>query len=940
MSKLRRAVYTRVVVGWDRRGRGAAACATIGWLVVAACNSSRPAPRTWVCPEGWTTFLAGGCGPEVLLCVDGGGAADGACNSVDLTQRRTHGGDAGVAIYRAADGGLVGGWAEPGDPTGPPARGSAPDAGWTACPPGWSQIDGRCDPRLRADCPAGSAALPGGRCTRTSDVDCPTTDFADPGSAPGSSRVVYVRASADPVGADGTETRPFTSITAGIGRAGADGWVLVAAGTYPESLDIAQTIHLIGVCSTRVVLAPAGTAPRVRAAGTAADLDLRGVTLRGPGEGVHVDPGAHVRLERLRIEGAVGRGIRLVGPASTVLLSDVVIAGTRELPDGSRGRGLQVEAEAMLRAEGMAILDSRAQGVVAFNAGTTVTLRDCTISATMPARAEPSGDGLLAQTGSRVIAERIVIEGNHGSGAAAIAAGSSVQLRDTVVRAARSFVAPTGVTGGVGLTMTAGGTVSAERFDISDCDEIGVFATGDTAVGLLTDGSIRDIRAGSAGFGRGASVERGASLTVRGVRVDGAFESGMGVGNAGSRLVVTDSIVSHVRAAGAASWAAGIHVAEGGRAELAHVAVVDNERFGATADGVGSVLRIVDSWVERNGARSAALSRFGVAGSAGSDISLERVRVADNFGSGVFIGGKNARLTIVRSAVEHTHALDNGSDGAGIAVRSGARADVTACSIEDSVQVGVYANGSGSSLLLRESVIRRVAQMPGGVMGLGLMSYRAGTIEMTDCLVESAYELGVSVESPDATFAMRDVIVRDVQSGTRGLGMGIAFWGTNGTLDRVAVDFIRGFGVAAGPSGERTSSPVGAAVVASNVFVRAVRSTTVAVAADRRSSSGLPVASGLLSGRLSSFVATRVVLADGGYGFYLDGGRLTLNDAVIARQLDALGVARESPAAGALVLESVASVDNAREDWVLRPDLPQSAALEPPTGVCVAPPCP
>lgn len=67
----------------------------------------------------------------------------------------------------------------------------------------------------------------------------------DQRSTPAVLSVVYVNAAA-PSGGDGTFTKPYQTITAGITRAAAGGTVLVAAGTYAGNIAINKSLTLIG----------------------------------------------------------------------------------------------------------------------------------------------------------------------------------------------------------------------------------------------------------------------------------------------------------------------------------------------------------------------------------------------------------------------------------------------------------------------------------------------------------------------------------------------------------------------------------------------------------------------------------------------------------------------------------------------------------------------
>jgi hypothetical protein len=123
--------------------------------------------------------------------------------------------------------------------------------------------------------------------------------------------------------------------------------------------------------------------------------------------------------------------------------------------------------------------------------------------------------------------------------------------------------------------------------------------------------------------------------------------------------------------------------------------------------------------------------------------------------------------------------------------------------------------------------------------------------------------------------------------------------------------------------------------------VHGVRSSTIDI--DTSGSTAVPtgrlVAYGLHVADHGALDLTRVVVANGGYGFFAAaGGALAVHTGVIAGQLDAFGASNTLP--DALVLDGVARHGNAVNDVVRAPDLPAAASLPTPTPVCDTVRCP
>lgn len=399
-------------------------------LLSVACAESRTAttdvPRSdvarWSCPAGWVSSPCGGCGPAYVLCAPDAGGDPAECRAAESASPRA---DGGVPLHRLADGGLGGGWIEPGHPGGPPAADWLPsglpdpeeiraETSW-ACPEGWTRTpEGVCNPRLSTTCPVGTAPLPGGACTPTGVADCPSGDVPVlPSGATG--QVIYVRPGVVVSNPTGERDAPFATLGRALEMAPDGAWVLVEAGDLSETVRVSRAVHVVGLCAARTRIFGDGREPVVNAVGVGATLDLRGVALRGGTGGLWASEGATVEAERVVVERAVRVGVRADGTGTRIALRDTVVRDTRTEADGTYGYGLLARMGATVSAQRTAFYGNTAAGALAATRS-TLTLTDVSVLATRDPGGGNSSVSISALEGASLTATRLAASGNAGTG--------------------------------------------------------------------------------------------------------------------------------------------------------------------------------------------------------------------------------------------------------------------------------------------------------------------------------------------------------------------------------------------------------------------------------------------------------------------------------------------------------------------------------------------
>ncbi len=900
--------------------------AVVAALLAGACG---PGGRTdaadgWSCPAEWVFHALGGCGPAVLLCVPGGGAAPGACDGRDISVRRSvvlPDGATVTPFYFRPDGAPGGAWREPGEPGGPPAADWSPDAGpaarddaWSpeagisSCLPGWRRgADGTCDPMFETNCGSPAAALPGGGCTRTAMVDCPASEYADPGPAAVGATVVHVRAGADPVGADGSIARPLASIAAGIGAAGAGGWVLVAAGTYRESVAPAMDTHVIGVCAASVRIEPV-TGAGLRVAGVRAEL--RGVSIAGGDNGVHADGAADVRVESVVVDGARGTSLLAAGAGTRLAGSDLVVRNGATNAAGNLGWGMAVLPGARVDVSRSVLVANRGVGVVVTGTTTSLALSTSVIRDTAAGN-DVAGRGLVVQVGAVARVDGCVIDNNRDYGLAVTAAGSMCTATDVVVRATQ---ARRDGTTGVGIVADNGSTLRAVRTLVDGNAAAGVVVRRGASV-ELQNSMVRDTRGQpDGGLGLGIDVNAAGRATVRATIVTNNRLFGVSSQGAGSEVTVDDSRVEHT-AAGTSIVTSGLYALGGARLTASRTLVSENTEFGAFADGSGTSLVIREAWVRRTAPTIRTFSGVGIQVQGMAELTLASSVLDGNHAAGVAVTNATAQVSDV--IVRNTNANGDGLFGFGLSVPQGGNVVAERVLFAGNTQAGIVVSGTGAAVVLRDALIRDTRARLDGRAGRGIDVSLVGRLEAERITVVDNLDVGVFGGGAGVTLSLRDTVVQ----GTRpppgvGSGRGMSFrQGAQADLLRVLIRDNTDYGLVVDEASTR--------VTADDLSIASTRTfrDESGIGAYAANGARLELTRAWISNANESGVAAReqgthvelrdVLITDvvpSGAGF----GSGVLLAVGSAGTLDRVGVARVAAAGLAVVAQSDAAVNATR----------------------------
>lgn len=516
-------------------------------------------------------------------------------------------------------------------------------AGWREVPPADPSAPVTCEPYGvdgPAVCARGSAHFPGGAGCERLGPACPVGDFAD--DLPTDRELRFVRPGLDgsPLG---TRERPYTSLAEAVMRAPSGAVLVLAKGTYRESIALpAKDLTILGACLDETILeAPApdidlgilgggagrvevrrvtftGASPAVVAIDTAVlDLEdvlvdrasfvalraLLGGQITGRrvvvkdtqsvdtfGRALMAEMGGSIALRQVVVSGHDDLAAMAIDPGSRLTLEDARITDTRPASDGMFGRAFDIELGAELTLS-RAILDDNAEyGVFTAQAGAVATLSDVVIRGMQLDANGAFGRGLHAQAGGVIRATRVLIEGAREIAIHATAAadppGDALTLDDIVIR----DVGPNAAGfGGRGLQAQWGASITARRLYVSDVDELGVFIATAGTTALLEDTTVVDMRGDVMGrFGHAITVSEAAQLTLRRARVVRALDIGVMVARE-ARLDAEDLVVEQIESE-RDRGIGGMGVYARGVTTLTRAYVHDVRQLGVCADGADARL--------------------------------------------------------------------------------------------------------------------------------------------------------------------------------------------------------------------------------------------------------------------------------------------------------------------------------------------------------------
>ena len=585
----------------------------------------------------------------------------------------------------------------------------------------------------------------------------------------------------------GSRTNPWKFLTSAIAKAPAGATLILAGGTHAAGVTINKALHLRGACAKAArIYGPGGQSTLTFEGQAAGPSSVRDLTILGPNKAVAVEAGAEVLLERVYVQGARSVGLRSRGGA-TMTIRDSVVTGTAELINPQSpanmnkfGRGIAAEQASQLVVERVRVSKNRDIGFAVVG-GSKATIDGLLVDGTRIEKATGlMGWGLAVLDGSEVVLRGGRLHGNRGRGILVMGEGSSLQSERLVVES----TLPTGVPFqgslvGRGIDVEGGASLDLRLARISDNHEVGLVVFGAATSLYAADVMIENTKAEvAAGLnGRGLDIYAASQVTVRRVWIRANRDIGLFASGATAVVNAADLLVEGTlpRAADKA-YGRGINLQDGASGQLSRVRVSGNRTTGIIVAGKGSRLDAADLVVD--GTLPEAATGQGGRGldcTACDSVRLRRAWLRGNHAVGLHVNGANARLQASDLLVADTRPASGlGHGGRGMVLAAGAAAVIEGGRIAGNEDIAVLVYNE-ATLHGGDVWIERTAATADGTHGRGLDVEQLSECRLAGLRVEHAKEIGVG--SKESSVALVGALIEDIEPHMEGakaqLGVGV-----------------------------------------------------------------------------------------------------------------------------------------------------------------------
>ncbi len=467
---------------------------------------------------------------------------------------------------------------------------------------------------------------------------------------------------------------------------------------------LAEGCELIGNSSTGINMVGHGTRVELRYCTV---RDTLPDTFGSNGLGAYVREGAVLLAQETTFASNARVGLIVGDPGSTAQLRDVVVRSTRPDDNGLNGCGIQVHDGGWLSAERVMLVANAGDGLSVTDAGSMATLSHVTIRDSVPNAEGSLGRGIEVDAGALLEADGCLIAGNPEFGLGLTGEGTVARLRNT------ALLGPDAYTAGpaYGVYIDQGARLEAESCEIVGCN-YGVYAHDPATAVVLEDVTLLGAaQTSSEPEGMGVGAFSGSSLKMRSSEIAQFRSTGLQLGNPGTQAHLVD-----VRIVDTMHWPDGRFgygvTAWGGSSLTANRVWLDsNIGAGLVAAEHGTQVQLRDVTITgtQTNPTLQGMTAPGLVSQQGATVEATVLSASNNEGPGLYTSDDGSLLSCADCLLEGNHF-------AGAVVIEEAALEIASSTITSNPEssnlgggVGVFASAQwtnqGPTLTLTDSVV-------------------------------------------------------------------------------------------------------------------------------------------------------------------------------------------------------------------------------------------
>lgn len=324
----------------------------------------------------------------------------------------------------------------------------------------------------------------------------------------------------------------------------------------------------------------------------------------------------------------------------------------------------------------------------------------------------------------------------------------------------------------VGAQITGGASLTMTNVVVDGNSAAGITLTGDASNLEFDDSVVRgSIAAAAPAKGDGIDLASGATATIQNSAITGNTEEGIYATGLGTKATIKNSIVTDNLMNASGNFGIGVDVVTQANAEVDDSFVARNHEEGMVA-AASSYLKVERSVIANNVPSTAGYGR-GIT-IDGAIVTVDESTVVQNVDVGISVEDPPGLITATNTVFRGQLPNSDKAKGTGVSASNGGIAILTGVALVGNSEEGAFADGTGSSLTLNNSIARDGVMLPGNTAGNGLVAQNGGKLIVQGSALIANHESGLLLFDPVTTAQVtQSIIARQLPSQGTQFGRGI-----------------------------------------------------------------------------------------------------------------------------------------------------------------------